>query len=100
MRQILEKMEEFRISIHQLFVDFKSAYDSVDREQMYVAMNELNILEKLIRLVKMIMSDVQSQIKIKSKLLAPSIIHKDVRQGDALAWLLFNITLEYRKSGI
>ena len=39
LRQILEKMKEFRISIHLLFVDFKSAYDSNDRKQTYVAMN-------------------------------------------------------------
>jgi len=70
--------------------------------QTYGAMNELNIPEKLIRLVKMIMSGMQNQIKIRSKLLAPFTIHKGVRQGDALACLLFNVTLEYaiRKSGI
>ena len=96
------KLKESRISIHLLFIDFKSAFDSIDREQMYVAMNELNIPQTLIRLVKMIMSDMQSQIKIQSMLSAPFIIHKGVRQGDAVACLLFNITLEYaiRKSGI
>ena len=95
-------MTEFRISVHLFFVDFKSAYDSIDREQMYVAMNELNIPQKLISSVRMIMSHTQSQIKIQSTLSAPFIIHKGVRQGDALACLHFNITLEYaiRKSGI
>jgi len=45
---------------------------------MYVAMNELNISQKLIRLVRMIMSHMQSQIEIQSKLSAPFIIHKGV----------------------
>jgi len=76
LRQILEKMKEFRISILLLFVDFKSAYDSIYRGQMYVAMNELNIPQKLIRLVRMIISNMQSQIKIQSKLSAPFIIHR------------------------
>jgi len=35
-----------RIYVHLLFIDFKSVYDSIDREQMYVAMNELNIPQK------------------------------------------------------
>ena len=50
----------------------------------------------------MIMSNMQSQIKMQFELSAPFIIHKSVWQGDALACLLFNITLEYaiRKSGI
>jgi hypothetical protein len=50
LQQILEKMKEFIISIHLLFIDFKSAYD-----RGYEAMNELNIPKKLIRLVKIIM---------------------------------------------
>ena len=78
LRQILEKMKEFRISIHLLFIDLKSAYDNIDREKMSVAMNELNIPQKLIRLVKMIMSNMQSQIKMQLKLSAPFIIHKGV----------------------
>ena len=67
-RQILGKIKEFGFSIHLYFIDFKSAYDSIDRKQIYVAMNELNIPHKLIRLVKMIMSNMQNQIKIQSKL--------------------------------
>ena len=41
-------MKEFRISIHLRFIDFKIAYDSIDKEQMYEVMNELNIPQKLI----------------------------------------------------
>jgi hypothetical protein len=96
-------MKGFRISFYLLFIDFRSAYGSIDRERVYKAMNELNIPEKLILLVKMIMSDMQSHIKIQSKYLAPFIIHKNVQQGDALeCLLLFNITLEntIRKSGL
>jgi len=48
------------------------------------------------------MSNLQIQIKIQSNLSAPFIIRKDVRKGNALACLLFNITLEYaiRKQGM
>jgi hypothetical protein len=54
LQKILEKIKEFRISIIILLTDLKSAYDNNEREQMYEAMNELNIPEKLIRLVRMI----------------------------------------------
>jgi len=40
-------MKEFKISIHLPFIDFKSVYDSNDRESVYEAMNELNIPENL-----------------------------------------------------
>jgi len=50
----------------------------------------------------MIMSNKHSQIKIQLKLSTPFIIHMGIRQGDALACLLFNTTLEcaIRKTGI
>lgn len=69
---------------------------------MCVSVNELNIPQKLIRLVQMINSNMQSQIKIKSKLSVPFIINKGVRRGDALACIFSNMTLEYaiRNSGI
>jgi hypothetical protein len=54
-----------RISILLIIVDFKSACNRIDREQMYEAMNEVYIPEKLMRLVKMIISNMQNQIKIQ-----------------------------------
>jgi hypothetical protein len=41
LRQILEKTTEFEIGTHHLFIDFKSAYDSINREQLYMAMRDL-----------------------------------------------------------
>jgi hypothetical protein len=34
-RQILEKKLEYNETVHQLFIDFKKAYDSVRREVLY-----------------------------------------------------------------
>jgi hypothetical protein len=34
-RQILKKHWEYDETLHQLFVDFKKAYDSVKREMLY-----------------------------------------------------------------
>jgi hypothetical protein len=34
-RQILEKKWEYDVTVHQLFVDFKKAYDSVRKEALY-----------------------------------------------------------------
>ena len=34
-RQILEKKWEHNEAVHQLFIDFKKAYDSVRREALY-----------------------------------------------------------------
>jgi sorting nexin-29 len=48
---ILEKCNEFQIETHHLFVDFQSAYDAVDSDNLCQAMEEMHIPRKLIALV-------------------------------------------------
>jgi hypothetical protein len=51
--QLFEKCNEFNITTHHLFIDFKAAYDTIIRNKVYVAMSELNFPNtKLIRLTK------------------------------------------------
>jgi len=52
-RQIIEKKWEYNEEVHQLFVDFKKAYDSVRREVLYKILIEFGIPKKLVRLIKM-----------------------------------------------
>jgi len=52
-RQILEKKWEHNEAVHQLFIDFKKAYDSVRREALYSILIEFGIPKKLVRLIKM-----------------------------------------------
>jgi len=42
-RQILEKKWEYNEEVHQLFIDFKKAYDSVRREVLYKILIELSL---------------------------------------------------------
>ena len=42
MRQILEKIAEYRHDTYHLFIDFKAAYDSIARVKLYDAMSSLN----------------------------------------------------------
>ena len=51
-RQILEKKWEYNEAVHQLFIDFKKAYDSVRMEVLYNILIEFGIPKKMVRLVK------------------------------------------------
>jgi hypothetical protein len=44
---------ECGVTLYHLFVEFKSAYDTVNREQLYLEMRELEIPDKLIRMIKL-----------------------------------------------
>jgi len=43
--------------VHQLFVDFKKAYDSVRREELNNILIEFGIHKKLVRLMKMCLNE-------------------------------------------
>jgi len=57
-RQILEKKWEYNAPVHQLFIDFKKAYDSVRRKVLYKILIEFGIPGKLVRLIKMSLTSI------------------------------------------
>jgi sorting nexin-29 len=94
LRKILEKTGEYNIEIHHLFIDFRTAYDSINRNQLYIAIKEFNFPNKLIRLVKITMENSQCHIKLQSEISESLNTINGLRQGDSLACLLFNIAFE------
>ncbi|KAJ4452129.1 hypothetical protein ANN_03647 [Periplaneta americana] len=85
----------YKGTVHQLFIDFKKAYDSVKREVLYDILIEFGIPKKLVRLIKMCLSETYSRVSIGQFLSDAFPIHCGLKQGDALSPLLFNFPLEY-----
>jgi hypothetical protein len=56
-RQILEKKWEYNGTVHQLFIDFKKAYDSVKREVLYNILLEFGIPKELVWIIKMCLNE-------------------------------------------
>jgi hypothetical protein len=48
----LEKQLEYNKTVHQLFIDFKKAYDSVSREVLYNILIMFEVLAEVVRLIK------------------------------------------------
>src|SRR5215475_1726679 len=91
----LEKKWEYNESVHQLFIDFKKAYDSVRREALYNILIEFGIPKKLVRLIKMCLTETYSRFRVGKNLSEMFPIRNGLKQGDALSSLLFNFALEY-----
>jgi len=51
-KQVVEKSYKFNKDIHLLFVDFKAAYDSINRRKFWEVMDQLGIPAVLIRMTK------------------------------------------------
>jgi len=94
LRQILEKTLEVQIDTHHLFVDFKAAFDSVDRDELYNTMSSFDIPAKLVRLCRMTLENSRCSVRVGEDLTEAFHVKKGLRQGDALSCDLFNIALE------
>jgi hypothetical protein len=81
--------------VHQLFIDFKKAYDSIKREVLYDILLEFDTPKKLVRLIKMCLNETYSKVRIGKLLSNEFSIQNGPTQGDALSPLLFNFTLYY-----
>jgi len=81
--------------VNHLFIDFKKAYDSVRREVLYNILIEFGIPMKLVRLIKMCMTEMYSRVQVGKNLSDMFPIRNGLKQGDALSPLLFNFALEY-----
>jgi hypothetical protein len=55
---------EYNEAVHQLFIDFKKAYDSVSRQVLYNIVIEFGIAMKLVRLVKMCLNETYSRVRV------------------------------------
>ena len=81
--------------MHQLFIDFNKAYDSLRSEVLYNILIEFGILMKLVRLIKMCLTEIYSRVQLGMNLSDMFPMRNDLKQEDALSPLLFSFALEY-----
>jgi hypothetical protein len=91
----LRKKGENKEAVHQLFMDFKKAYDSVRTEALYNIVIEFGIYSDLVRLIKMCLNETPSTVRAGKHLYDMFPIRNGFKQGDALSPLFFHFALEY-----
>ena len=89
------KKWEYNEPVHQLFIDFKKAYDSVRREVLYKILIEFGIPMKLVSLIKMSLTETYTRVRVGNNVSDRFPIRNGLTQGDALSPILFNFALEY-----
>jgi hypothetical protein len=94
-QQILEKKWEYNGTVHQLFIDFKKACDSVKREVLYNILLEFGVPKKLVKLIKMCLNETYSKVRVGKYLSDTFPFQNGLKQGDPLSSLLLNFAIEY-----
>jgi hypothetical protein len=62
----LKRNGEYNETGHQLFTDFKKAYDSVKRGALYNLLTEFGVPIKPVRLIKMCLNKIYSKVRMES----------------------------------
>jgi hypothetical protein len=91
---MLEKTWEYNETVHQPFVNFKKAYDSVGREVLYNILIEFGVPMKLVGLSEICLHETYSKVRIGKHLCDNFPIQNGLNQGDALLSLIFSFALE------
>jgi len=92
---VLEKKWEYNEEVHQLFIDFTKAYESVRTEVLYKILIEFGIPRKLLRLIKMSLTETYSIVRVGKNVSDRFPIKNGLKQRDAVSPLIFNFALEY-----
>lgn len=70
MRYLLEKLCEHNITSYHLFIDIKTAYNIIDREEMWKALAKLGIPDEIILMCELVTENSQARVRINNR--APS----------------------------
>ncbi len=77
------------------FVDFASAFDSVDRDSLWWIMAADGMPPKLLTLIKAYYSSTKMKVRASGSDSMPFEIRSGVRQGCALSPTLFNYIIDW-----
>jgi hypothetical protein len=89
----MEKHYESGLELHLLFTDYKQAFNSINRTELFAVMEKMNTPHKLIRLTKTTLKKTIPTVKIKDKLSQEFDFNMGVEQGDGLCATLFIMAL-------
>jgi hypothetical protein len=92
--QIFKKNWDCSVAVCQLFIDFKKAYVSVQREVLYNILIEFCIPLKLVREIKMCLNQTYSRVW-EGRHMPDTFPTQCVVKRGSLSLLLFNLALEY-----
>ena len=95
LRQIIEKSMAFQLNISFCFIDFRAAFNSVDREQMYQIMKHYGLPQKVINIIRNSYDGFKCRVKAEGEKGRLFDVRTGVRQGDVWSPILFGLVINY-----
>ena len=92
-RQIFEKCHEYNTELHNIFVDYSQAFDSINWNKITECLIKYEVPTKLIKLIGLTLTN--TKVKIGNQFTNEFRIVSGVKQGDPLSATLFSIVIDY-----
>jgi len=96
-RQIIEKCHEFNIALHDVFIGYTQAFDSVYRDKVIKCLNNYEITSKQINLTAKTLQDTKATVKVNQNYTENFEILMGEKQGDPLSATLISIVIDILK---
>ena len=95
LRRIMEGFKEYQLPLIVTFVDFKKAFDSINRLMMFSILRHYGIPKTLVDAIQVLYTNSSSAVMVDGSLSASFNVTTGVLQGDVLAPFLFIILVDY-----
>ena len=93
-RQIIKKCREFNIELHNVFIDYTQAFDSVFRDKIIECLNNYETPSKLIKLIARTLQDTKFRVEVNQNYTEKFEISTGVKEGDTLSATLFSVVID------
>jgi retron-type reverse transcriptase len=93
-RQIYKKCYECNIELHNVFIDYTHAFNSIDLNKALESLKHYDVPIKLISLIALTLAATKAIAKVHSEYSNKFEVHRGVKQGDPLSATLFSIAID------
>ena len=90
-----KKKKKKKLPLTITFIDFKKAFDSINRNFMFSVLRRYGIPEVIVNAINVLYNNSKSAVMVDGNISDPFQVTTGVLQGDVLAPLLFIILIDY-----
>jgi len=95
LRRIIEAFQSHQLPLIISFIDFKKAFDSINRNVMFSILRHYDVPEITVNAISALYNNSKSAVMVDGNISKPFQVTTGVLQGDVLAPFLFIVVIDY-----